>query len=266
MHEPVRAAASSPRGDKNMRHHLASILSATAVLFCSAGFAQNVKPVLTGTIDESQVVTLEGNTPPAALSAENDHGPVADTMRLDHLLLVLKRSPDSEAALRNLIARMHDVSVSADYHHWLTPQQVGARFGLAREDLEVIQRWLRSHGFSVNRVYANGLIVDFSGSAAQVRETFHTEIHRLVLPNGRPHIANIRDPQIPAALAPAIQGVASLHDFFPRSRSIPLGPVSFDRSTNTWTPHFNINIGGFVYHTLAPYDFATIYDLLPLWK
>ena len=39
---------------------------------------------------------------------------------------------------------------------------------------------------------------------------FHTEVHNLVLPNGEKHIANMSDPQIPAALAPAIEGVASL--------------------------------------------------------
>ena len=45
-----------------------------------------------------------------------------------------------------------------------------------------------------------------------------------------------------------------------------LGPVSYDRATNTWKPHFNIKIDGSLFHTLAPYDFATIYDLLPLWN
>jgi subtilase family serine protease len=237
-------------------------------LVCSstAAFAQNAKPVLTEPIVESQRVTLEGNTPPAALNAENDRGPVADTMQLDHMLLVLKQSSQSEAALRQLIDDMHNPSASAEYHNWLTPQQIGARFGLAREDLETIQRWLESHGFSVNRVHLNGLVIDFSGSAAQVRDAFHTEIHHLVLGNGARHIANVSDPDIPAALASGIQGVASLHDFFPRAHSIHLGPVSYDRVSNTWKPQFNIKIDGTLFHTLAPYDFATIYNLLPLWK
>ena len=221
--------------------------------------------ILTAPIVESQRVTLEGNTPPAALDAANDRGPVADTMQLDHMLLVLKGSADSEAALKELIAEMHDPAASAAYHRWLTPQQIGARFGLAREDLAVIRSWLESHGFSVNRVYSNGLVIDFSGSAAQVREALHTEIHQLVLSNGEHHIANIRDPEIPVALASAVDGVASLHDFFPKAHSIALGPVSYDRATNTWKPRFNIGISGTLYHTLAPYDFATIYDLLPLW-
>jgi subtilase family serine protease len=241
--------------------------SVVFLAYCTAAApAWSAGRILTAPIVEAQRVTLEGNTPPAALDAANDRGPVADTLQLDHMLLVLKGSADSEAALQKLIADMHDPEAATAYHRWLTPQQVGARFGLAREDLAVIQHWLEYHGFSVNRVYSNGLIIDFSGSAAQVREAFRTEIHNLVLPSGEHHIANIRDPGIPVALAPAVAGVASLHDFFPKTHSIPLGPVSYDRATNTWEPHFTIGIDGTRYHTLAPYDFATIYDLLPLWR
>jgi len=248
-----------------MKRLVATVL--TCLGFCSTPtFAQNASPILAEPIVESQTVTLEGNTPPAALRADNDRGPVTDTMRLDHMLLVLKRPVEREVALQRLLDDMHSVPTSPEYHKWLTPQQLGARFGLASADIKTLQSWLESHGFAVNRVYESALVIDFSGSAAQVRDAFHTEVHQLVLPGGEHHIANVRDPEIPAALAPAIQGIASLHDFFPRSHSIPLGPVSFDRTSNTWKPRFNITIGGAVFHTLAPYDFATIYDLLPLWK
>jgi subtilase family serine protease len=158
---------------------------------------------------------------------------------------------------------------SPEFHRWLTPQQVGERFGLAQQDRETIQRWLESHGFSINRVYQNGLVIDFAGTAAQIREAFHTEIHNLVLPNGEKHIANMRDPQIPAALAPAIEGVASLHDFFPKSHAIRMGHVSYDRATNQWHPHFKSRYKkdqGQTYYAVAPYDFDTIYNVLPLWQ
>jgi len=252
-----------------MRKFFASYATALSLLLalCSAtAFAQTAKPLLTAGIVDSQLVTLEGNTAPAALVAEYDRGAVDDTMQLDHMLLVLKQTPEVEAALAQAIEAMHDSTDSAEYHHWLNAQQIGERFGLAHQDLDVIRGWLESHGFVVNRVYAHGFVIDFSGSAAAVREAFHTEIHHLVLPNGERHIANVRDPQIPAALAPAIRGIASLHDFFPKAHSIALGPVSYERATNKWTPHFDINLSGTVYHTLAPYDFAAIYDLLPLWQ
>ena len=34
--------------------------------------------------------------------------------------------------------------------------------------------------------------------------------------NGEKHIANMSDPRIPAALAPAMVGIVSLHDFSPQ--------------------------------------------------
>src|ERR1700685_1618326 len=232
----------------------------------TTALAQNIQPIITQPIDESQSITLEGNTPAAALDAANDRGAVSETMRLEHMLLVLKRPAESEAALQKLIDDMHNSAAPAAYHRWLTPRQLGARFGLAPQDLNVIQGWLKSHGFAVNRIYGSSLVIDFSGTAAQVRDALHTEIHSLVLPNGEHHIANVRDPKIPAALAPAIHGVASLHDFFPRSHAVHLGPVRYDHTTNTWKPLYDIKIGGGVYHTLGPYDLATIYDLLPLWR
>jgi subtilase family serine protease len=233
---------------------------------CSTSvLAQTPEPVIARPINESQLVSLEGNTPPAALHAQNDRGPVPDTLLLDHLLLTLKRPPETEARLRQLIDSMHNPD-SPEYHHWLTPQQLAARFGLAPQDMETIQDWLVSHGLSINRVYQNGFAIDFSGTAAQIRETFHTEIHNISLPNGELHISNMSDPQIPAALAPVVEGVVSLHDFFPKPHFIRLGSIAYNGATNEWEPRFNVTFGGATLHVVSPYDFATIYHLLPLWQ
>jgi hypothetical protein len=53
-----------------------------------------------------------------------------------------------------------------------------------------------------------------------VRTVFHTEIRNLQA-NGLRHIANMRNPQIRAALAPAIAGVVSLYDFRPQGMLVP---------------------------------------------
>lgn len=66
-------------------------------------------------------------------------------------------------------------------------------------------------------VYPSGITIGFSGTAGQVGAAFHTEIHHIQA-RGAAHIANMSDPQIPAALAPAIVGVVGLHDFQPRPR------------------------------------------------
>ncbi len=240
-----------------------ALLALSTVSLAQAG--GQPRSVITAPINESQRVVLSGNTTPAALEPAYDRGPVADTLYYDHLLLVLKRSPESEARLIKLIDEMHDTH-SPNFHHWLTPQQLGEQFGAVPQDRAILENWLQSHGFTINRVYNNGLLVDFAGTAAQIRETLHTEIHNLVLPNGEHHIANMSDPEIPAALAPAVEGVATLHDFGPRPRLIQRGPVSYNSATNNWQPHFNIAFQGQTFHVVAPYDFNTIYNVLPLWK
>jgi len=247
----------------------APILLSLVLFFSAAGFAEPAeagpKPVVVGVIDESQLVTLIGNTTLAAQIPDDDRGPVADSFVFDHLFLTLKLAPETEARLKQLIDDMHNPK-SPEFHHWLTPLQFGERFGLAAQDRKTIQHWLESHGFAINRVYRNGLVIDFSGNAVQVRETFHTEIHNLVLANGEKHIANVHDPQIPAALAPAIEGIASLHDFRPKSHALQLGPVSYNPATHEWHPHFNVKVGKQTFHAVSPYDFNTIYNVLPLWK
>jgi subtilase family serine protease len=111
---------------------------------------------------------------------------------------------------------------------------------------------MTSHGFTVNVVYPSATVIDFSGSARQVREAFHTEVHNLLV-NGVHHIANMTDPQIPAALSRAVVGIVSLHDFSPR-------PMRTPRTDYTFTS------GGSTFQALVPADLATIYNLNPLFS
>ena len=60
-----------------------------------------------------------------------------------------------------------------------SPEQFGQSFGVAQQDLDAITQWLQSHGFTVNSIYPSRMLIDFSGTAGQIREAFHTEIHNL---------------------------------------------------------------------------------------
>jgi len=203
--------------------------------------ARHARAVLREHVNERRLVTLYGNTRPEA-NAANDRGPVADDFPMDHLFLQLKRSPDQQKALEQFMDELHDPN-SPNFHQWLTAQQFGDQFGLAKEDLDTVTTWLQSHGFTVNAVSAN-LVVDFSGTAGQIREAFHTRIHHLSV-NGQPHFANMSNPQIPAALYPAIIGIVSLHNFKPHSLSHAV-------------PSYTISSGA---QAVVPADLAKIYDL-----
>ena len=68
----------------------------------------------------------------------------------------------------------------------------------------------------------------------QVEDAFHVQM-RNYLVDGKMHIANDRDPQIPQALAPVITGIASLHDFRPIHFSHPGAYVKRDLKTGKYT-------------------------------
>src|SRR6202451_2333637 len=187
-------------------------LSFAFILSVTAGSAlaetKHSRALITSAVNENSRVTLEGNTRPEA-NAKNDRGLVADDLTLQHMQLQLRRPAEQEAALEQYIEDLQTPG-STNYHQWLNAQQFG-QYGLAKQDLETIKTWLQSHGFTV-MVYANGVVIDFSGTAGMVRQAFQTEIHNLDV-NGKSHIANMSDPRIPAALAPAIVGITSLNDF-----------------------------------------------------
>jgi subtilase family serine protease len=248
-----------------MRYGALSLFCLVSLALACPLWAQEHRRMVTEKIDESRLVTLGGNVTPAAARLENDRGPVADDVRFDHMLLLLKRDPQIEADLQAHIEAMHNPA-SPEFHHWLTPLEMGARYGVHPQDMEVVQQWVGSHGFTINQAYKNGLLLDVAGTAKQLRETFHADMHNLVLPNGDKHVASVRDPQIPAALAPVIVGLSSLHDFFPQSRVTKMRPMSFNREDSRWEPHFNVAFQGITLNVVAPYDFATIYNLLPLWN
>lgn len=230
------------------------LFAVAAVLFLlpRAGAQSMGRPIATvhGQIDNTRLVTLHNNTRPEA-NALNDRGRVSDDFALPHMLLQLKISPEREAAMNKFIAELNDRN-SPNYHKWLTPAQFAENFGVAKPDVDAVTDWLQSHGFTINGVQASGRVIDFSGKAGQVHTAFHTEIHNLEV-DGRAHFGNMSDPQIPAALAPAIEGVVSLHNFHPRTMHSERAKFTFNTANGT-------------FHALVPGDIATIYNFSPLFN
>lgn len=234
-------------------------------LWGSLGLAEQsiqVQPRITGPIDPARRITLVGNTHPLA-RPQFDRGAAPDQQPLDRMLLLLKRAPEQEAVLRELLDEQQTKS-SPNFHHWLTPQEFGARFGPADADVQAVTAWLESRGFQVNRVAAGRTVIEFSGAAGQVRDTFHTEIHKYAV-NGGEYWANASDPQIPEALAPVVAGFASLNNFPRKNFSHVVG--TFRRYSNgKIEPEYTISTSNGSYYALGPTDFDTIYNVLPLWK
>ena len=227
--------------------------------------AQSVtpRPLITQAVDESRLTVLKGNTHPLA-RPEFDLGTALASLPMQRMLLVLKRAPEQEIALRTLLDNQQDKS-SPSYHQWLTPEQYGQQFGPTDSDLQTITAWLQSHGFQVGSTKGR-TVLEFSGTAGQMQEAFHTTMHKYLV-KGEQHWANASDPMIPTALTGAVAGIDSLHDFRKKAMNTYVGKYSETTKQMTGTnPQFTYNCQGYQCYGVSPYDFATIYDVLPLWN
>src|ERR1700686_1556019 len=217
---------------------------------------------ITQAIDEKQLVLLRGNVHPLA-QTKFDQGAVSDAQPLDRMLLLLQRAPEQEAALRQLLDDQLTLN-SPRHRAWLTPQQFGAQFGPADADLQTATNWLTAKGFHEIQVGPGRAAIQFSGTAGQVRDAFHTEIHRYVV-NGAQRFANSSDPQIPATLAPVVAGVVSLHNFPKFAHSHKLG--NFHRARDGGVVESLFSYAGCGSNStqpcngLGPADLAKIYNV-----
>lgn len=231
---------------------------AALTLVSPLAFASSVRqPLVIGPIDEMHMTALAGNVR-AEANPQNDLGPVGDSTPLNHIELVLRRSPAAETALDAYMQQVQTPG-NSNYHHWFTAAQLGEQFGPAPSDIAAVEFWLQAHGFQINGVSATGMWIDFSGTAGEIAETFRTEIHALDV-HGHRHFANMTAPEIPAALAPVIAGVASLNDFHPH----PLArPVVKSAALASAQPEYTISNS---LQAVVPADLATIYNFTPTYQ
>ena len=227
-----------------------SLLAILTALALSASQDRILAP-----IDPNVATPLVGQVHLLAKAAY-DQGVADPSMPLSYITLLLKPDPSISAFLDDL-----QIPSSPSYHRWITPAQFGDRFGLTRADMAKVVAWLESQGLQVDDVAQGRHWVTFSGTAAVVGRALHTAIHRYRV-DGKLHFANSTEPRIPAALAPVVAGFGGLHDFGPEPLVIlsPVQPQMPAPSRNI-SPDYNTATN----HYLAPDDFATIYDVAPLY-
>jgi subtilase family serine protease len=234
-------------------------LLAVALLLCTTGLAQTRNLVVTP-VDPSNRRVLSGHHP-AWATAQNDRGSIPDNLPLEQLALVLSRPPEVQQAFDQYLSDLQN-SASTNYHRWLTPMEVGERFGASQNDINALQAWLQSQNLTVSSVANNRVVIRFSGPASAVAGAFGAEMHYFLV-GGEQRISITSEPQIPAALAGIIKSVSGLStpEVLPQSRSdvvqVPMRNLA-GNSAGGASPDFNTSGGA---HILFPADFATIYNV-----
>ena len=202
---------------------------------------------IAGDLANGPKVALRGNVHGFA-RPEFDLGRADASRPLQGVSLAFRPSPAQQKDLDRFLAELANPK-SPNFHRYLTPAQFGERFGLSLNDIAKITNWLQSQGFT-NIQVANGRNqISFDGNVGQIESAFSLEMHNYAV-YGVVHLANAGEPAIPAALAGTVIGLGSLNDFAPKPRA---------KIQSRLTSYVSGN------HFLTPADFATIYNINPLY-
>ncbi len=202
-------------------------------------------------VDNSRRSTLVGSLSPRAIAA-NDVGAVDPNMQLQGITLVLSPTSAQKTALDALAASQQNPS-SPQYHHWLTPEQFAAQFGMADADIATVSFWLEREGFVVGSVSRGRNRITFSGNAGQVAAAFGAPLHFYkTQAESTPRYAPSGSLSIPAALSSVVQSVQNISSFRPHPQMVP-APTQ---------PMFTV--GGNQLAFLTPPDVAMVYDVNPV--
>jgi uncharacterized protein (TIGR03437 family) len=218
-------------------------------ILVSTGFAAQPNRILSA-VDARRPHVLPNSVHRLA-QAQFDLGAVDPAMQLDHVQLLFTPSAEQQQDLDQLLKDQQNPS-SPNFRKWLSPGQYADRFGLSASDQSKVIAWLVSEGLTVHESSQGRNWVAFSGSAAQISKAFHTSIHRYQV-NGQNHFANATAPSVPEALAGIAGGFLGLNDFNPKP-ALRATPVASNPDLTSGKSHY-----------LVPEDFATIYNLNPLY-
>lgn len=188
---------------------------------------------------------ITGHLHPLA-QREYDRGEVDPAMPMDHMLVLFQPTTEQQAGLDELLAAQQNPS-SPLFHQWLLPEEFGDRFGLSAADQSKVAAWLAAEGFTINETGRARNWIAFSGTAGQVSRALRAPIHRLDV-DGERHFSVTAEPSVPEALAGVVAGFMGLNDFH-------LKPLAVRPQFNSGSSHY-----------LAPEDYATIYNIAPLYQ
>jgi subtilase family serine protease len=196
---------------------------------------------------------------------EFDIGPLDPERRLTNLAVVFRLSPQQKIDRDALLVAQLDPA-SPSYHKWLTPDEYAARFGAKAADIARTRAWLAQQGLDVRSTSPLGARVNFAGRVADIQTAFRTEMHAYKVGN-EVHYAMVTAPAIPPDLADIVLALHDTHDFYARPAQAWTTTVP-DAVCPQGDPYCRASgVRGLLENPvgLAPRDWATIYDVIPLY-
>jgi len=201
---------------------------------------------------------LHGGTAIAAVDAgarDRDLGPADAAERIR--FSVDLRMPGA-AQLEAAAARIADPS-SPDYRHFLTADDIGARFGLPESAIDGVVATLERAGVTVVTRYRQRTALLVEGPARSVGRLFGVVIHDRLDPAGRPYHGVVGEVTVPPQLAASVTTIRGLTN---RLRPAPATTAAdLRRAAGARLP---LNATDLPAGGLKPSDVLTAYDIATL--
>jgi subtilase family serine protease len=174
------SAAAAPRGDSHSAPH--------------------------GEVPDSLVRLENSITPALSARARSAGTAVAAGSRL-HLTVTLKpRDPAALAAYAKAVS----TPGAPSYHHYLSPDQFGHRFGATAVQLRRIRTAFARHGLTLGDASAGRLSIPLAANVSTIERGLDVQLRRVRRPDGRAVVAATRAPAIAAGAAPGVQSIVGL--------------------------------------------------------
>jgi kumamolisin len=199
--------------------------------------------------------TFAGNIPSAVTSGQArliGHPPGTD-----QLALAIGLPLRNQKVLTQLL---YEVSTPRNPHYgqYLTQAQANQAFNPTAQQEQQVIGWLQAHGLTVTHTYPNHLLVDVTGTFAQIEQLFHVTINDFTMQHEGKQItfyAPTNEPTVDGSVGSIVDSIVGLDDF-------PSFHVD-DALTPTYPADNGKANGSPPYY---PQDFANAYDVKPLWN
>ena len=163
---------------------------------------------------------LQGHVP-AAVAESRLVGHLPATTRMNLGIGLPLRNQDQ---LQVLLREIADPG-SPSYRQYLTSAQFAQRFGPSEEDYQALAAYFQAQGFSIAGTHANRMILDVSGTVAEIDSTFEVNMMLWNHPQRGTFFAPDREPSSAAGVT--ILDISGLDNFvIPRPMNIQSRPLS----------------------------------------
>ncbi|MGH2843101.1 MAG: protease pro-enzyme activation domain-containing protein, partial [Solirubrobacteraceae bacterium] len=173
-----------------------------AVALAGAALASSAPTAPPGALHRTDAVTAAPKLPKGARAISG----VSTSLAVSGAVALKLRN---QTAVERFIADVTNRH-SPDYGRYLARGQFAKQFGPTQATIRDVEAQLRTDGLRVTGVSPNGILVDFTGSAATVEAAFDTGLDTVRLADGSLGRATTSAVRLPAAIASQVQSVVGL--------------------------------------------------------